>query len=59
MDYQLVTKEGKRIGLFGMGREDIEEIMRAHTKFLKNEIPEIGDTGIGGLLGTSMKEEEK
>lgn len=58
MMYQLKMKDGKRIGLLGMSREDIERIKREFSKSTKGGTIKSSDTPIGGVLKSSLEGEE-
>jgi len=58
MNYQLRMKDGKRIGLLGMSREDVERIKREFSKSSKGGITNKSGTSMGGVLKSSIESDE-
>lgn len=58
MSYQLVMKDGKRIGLLGMTREDVQRIRDIHRKGTGHAGIEGGLNKLQGLLSSSSDEDE-
>ncbi|MCK4614785.1 MAG: hypothetical protein KAU14_08275 [Thermoplasmata archaeon] len=56
--YQLLTMKRKRIGLLGMGREDMLEIRRAHKRFQEGKTDGTGESTAGELLASSGDRKE-
>lgn len=57
MNYQLMMKNGQRVGLLGMGRDDVEKIREAISRFLEGRPPERSDSRDGLLRSTADDDE--